>query len=378
MRAGTSAAFVPLGSGQMPGSATPCAVTIPTTEAPDTALQTVHLGGPGSHDGALRDLLAARVRASGRGALIDFVTYYFRDRRLAAELAAAAERGADVRVTLEARPRRADANAAVAAQLAQPVGGGGIGRGLKLLEHSPLLPGTKARARLHEKLYVFSNPPAAFVGSFNPSGDEPDLAPDIPREIGDHDRGYNLLVELRGSALVDALTSHARNVHTGRHGFFERFQRDPSIADEQTEIAFWPRVGAHPFFTKLGELGSGDRARIAASHVSGKAASRALAAAASRGANVELLSHANARRFPLDIEAKLRAGGVVVQRIGTEATHPMHDKFALLDCAGIRSTAFGSYNLNTQSRWLNHEIGVFTREAGVYEALERRWEELRR
>ena len=56
----------------------------------------------------------------------------------------------------------------------------------------------------------------------------------------------------------------------------------------------------------------------------------------------------------------------------------MHDKFALLDCAGIRSTAFGSYNLNTQSRWLNHEIGVFTREAGVYEALERRWEELRR
>ncbi|MEE3329333.1 MAG: phospholipase D-like domain-containing protein [Myxococcota bacterium] len=362
----------------MPGSATPCAVTIPTIETPDTALQTVHLGGPGSRDGALRDLLVARVRASGRGDLIDFVTYYFRDRRLAAELAAAAGRGVEVRVTLEARPRRADANTAVAAQLARPVGDGGIGGGLKLLEHSPLLPGTRARPRLHEKLYVFSNPPTAFVGSFNPSGDDPELAPEVTQEIGDHDRGYNLLVELRDSALVEALTSHARNIQTGRHGFFERFQRDPSLSDEQTELAFWPRVGAHPFFAKLGELGGGDRARIVASHVSGKAAIRALAAAASRGANVELLSHANARRFPQDTEARLRASGVVVQRVGTEATHPMHDKFALLDCAGVRCAAFGSYNLNTQSRWLNHEIGVFTRDAGVYTALEQRWEQLQR
>lgn len=371
-------AAAPLGGQQLPGSATPCAVTIPTNETPDAALQTVHFGGPGSPEGALRDLLAARVRASDRGDRIDFVTYYFRDRRLAAELAAAAERGAEVRVTLEARPRRSDANAAVVAQLAQPVGSGGIGGGLAVLEHTPLLPGTKARPRLHEKLYVFSNPPTAFVGSFNPSGDEPELAPEVTREIGDHDRGYNLLVELRSSALVEALTSHARDIQAGRHGFFERFGRDPSVFEEQTELAFWPRASVHPFFAKLGELGSGDRARIVASHVSGKAASRALATAAARGANIELLSHANARRFPLDTEAELRASGVVVQRVGTEATHPMHDKFALLDCAGVRCAAFGSYNLNTQSRWLNHEIGVFTRDAGVYAALEQRWEQLRR
>ena len=124
----------------------------------------VHFGGPDLVPGRLRDLLAERVAAVPAGGAIDFITYYFRDRRLAAELLAAKRRGATVRVTLDGRPRSSHANDAVIRLLAGP---GGLGTGLRVVRGGKLL-----RPRLHEKLYCFSHPsPAAFVGSFNPSGD---------------------------------------------------------------------------------------------------------------------------------------------------------------------------------------------------------------
>ena len=332
----------------------------------------VHFGGPGSPDGALRDLLAERVRASGSGDRIDFVTYYFRDRRLARDLVAAAERGADVLVTLEGRPRRRDANDAVVALL-----GDAAARlrtlAFRALVHAPILPGVAARARLHEKLYLFSNPAAAFIGSFNPSGDSPEEAPDVVAEIGDHDRGHNLLVELGEPALVEALRAHASLVFAGTHGRLERLRPARIARSDGTRVFALPAIGAHPFLAAVAALARGDRARIVASHVSGRAAPRTLARAAARGARIELLSHASERRFPPATEAALRSAGVATRRRGDAHAHPMHDKFALLEHGGVREAWFGSFNLNTQSRWLNHELGVATREAGVVEALEARW-----
>ena len=73
----------------------------------------VHFGGPDRPVGHLRDLLAERIAQVPAGGSIDWVTYYFRDRRLAAALVEARERGVDVRVTLDGHPRTPHVNDAV-------------------------------------------------------------------------------------------------------------------------------------------------------------------------------------------------------------------------------------------------------------------------
>ena len=56
------------------------------------------------------------------------MTYYFRDRRLAAALVEARERGVDVRVTLDGHPRTPHANDAVIEMLEA-----GLGDGLRVV-----------------------------------------------------------------------------------------------------------------------------------------------------------------------------------------------------------------------------------------------------
>jgi phosphatidylserine/phosphatidylglycerophosphate/cardiolipin synthase-like enzyme len=65
----------------------------------------VTFGGPDRPRGCLRDLLAQRIEAVPPGGAIDWATYYFRDRRLAGDLIRARERGVEVRVTIDGRPR---------------------------------------------------------------------------------------------------------------------------------------------------------------------------------------------------------------------------------------------------------------------------------
>ena len=238
----------------------------------------VHFGGPQLAPGRLRDLLAERVAAVPAGGSIDFVTYYFRDRRLAAELLAARRRGAEVRVTLDGRPRSPHANDAVIRLLAGP---DGLGSGLRVVRGGKLL-----RPRLHEKLYCFSHPsPAAFVGSFNPSGDLPEADPALLREIGDQDRGYNLLVELRAPALVEALVRHARALHAARHGPFDRFApaANRALRCGDVEVHFWPRVTPHPVVAMLRRAAPGTRVRLVTSHLSGPSALHSLLGLARRG-----------------------------------------------------------------------------------------------
>lgn len=337
----------------------------------------VHFGGPGRPDGRLRDLLAERVAAVPAGGAIDWVTYYFRDRRLAGELVAAHRRGVAVRVTLEGRPRTTHANDAVIALL-----GDGLGEGLRVVaaRTDPLPLGKALRPRLHEKLYCFSHPePSAWVGSFNPSGDAPELMPEVIPEIGDHDRAYNLLVELRGEPLVTALVAHARALHSAPHGPFDRFRPDAnrSLALGDFVVHFWPRVAPDPVNRWLSGLPAGSRVRLAASHVSGPSAGRTLTRLARRGVTLEILAESTQRRVPVKMVRQLSASGATIRRIGQgECWIPMHDKFALVETPTERRSVFGSFNWSEPSRRFNREIGVVSSDDELFETFEKRWQEL--
>jgi len=331
----------------------------------------VHYGGPDLAPGRLRDLLAERAAAVPAGGAIEFVTYYFRDRRLAAELLAARRRGVAVRVTLDGRPRSRRANDAVIRLLAGP---DGLAGGLRVVRGGKLL-----RPRLHEKLYCFSHPaPAAFVGSFNPSGDAPEQDPALRDAIGDQDRGWNLLVELRDPALAEALARHARALHAAPHGPFDRFApaANRALRCGGAEVFFWPRVLPHPVVARLRRAAAGTRVRLVTSHLSGPSALHSLRSLARRGLAIEALVGGTERRVPTRGQRRLAAAGIPVRRVLDPEGLPMHDKFLLIEGDEERVAVFGSFNWSEPSRRFNREIGVIARDAALFEALDARWRRL--
>lgn len=338
----------------------------------------LHFGGPDLPRGALRDLLARRVAETPAGGSIDWIAYYFRDRRLAAALVAARRRGADVRLTLAAKPRIADANDAALRLL---VGVDGLGDSLRLVSLPGLpAPGGKSwRPQLHEKLYVFSHPqPMACIGSFNPAGDEPEARPDIVQEIGDHNVSHNLLLGMRDAALVARLRDHARALHSHPPGLLHRFGRRVGADFRRggTSIHFWPRLRPHPLLRLLRRFGSGARVRIAASHIRARAGIRAIEALVRRGAQVEILGEATRRRAPERAARRLAASGAAFRRIGDGENLLMHLKFALLEGGGERWSMVGSCNWTNPSFWLNHEIAAISDDLALFESLGEHWRRL--
>jgi phosphatidylserine/phosphatidylglycerophosphate/cardiolipin synthase-like enzyme len=337
----------------------------------------VFFGGPDRPSGLLRDLLAERIEAVPRGGEIDWVTYYFRDRRLAAELARARERGVRVRVTLDGWPRTPHANTEMIAHL-----GDVLGEDLHVAR-SPFdayFWGKAVRPRLHEKLYLFSHPePTAFIGSFNPSGDEPELEPEIIGAIGDQDRGHNVLVALRDPELVGPLLVHARLLHRTPHSALDRFRpvANRVLASPKLDLHFLPRWRPDPIEQQLERCGAGSRVRIAASHMSGPSSLRLLKALAARGAAVEILAAASTRRVPLGVERELRSAGISIERIVHPEGFPMHAKFTLID-GGVEATVmFGSVNWTEPSRLLNREIAAIATDPSLHERFSERWDEIR-
>jgi phosphatidylserine/phosphatidylglycerophosphate/cardiolipin synthase-like enzyme len=332
----------------------------------------VHFGGPDLRPARLRDILAERVAAVPAGGAIDWVTYYFRDRRLAHALLDARRRGVRVRLTLDEHPRTAHANHAVVRLLSGP---DGLGEGLRLVRHTRLF----RRPHLHEKLYCFSHPqPVAFIGSFNPSGDEPELEPEIVAEIRDQDRGYNVLVELRHRTLVHGLVAHARRLHRSRHGLLERLSpaANRRLRGDEVEMFFRPSLRPHPLLAQLRRVGAGAVVRIAASHLKGPTAARTLLELASRGARVTILAEDTRRRVPEPMEACLRDAGITIRRVVDPDGLPMHDKFVLINQAGQRRVVFGSFNWTERSFRLNHEIGAICTDRDVVDAFAERWQAL--
>jgi phosphatidylserine/phosphatidylglycerophosphate/cardiolipin synthase-like enzyme len=332
----------------------------------------VFFGGPDRPAGRLRDLLEAKTNAVPPGGAIDWMTYYFCDLELAEALVRAHRRGVRVRVCLEGAPRHRGANDVVIRRLAD-----GLGAGLTVVRHA--IP-----RHLHAKVYAFSGPsPCALVGSFNPSGQHPD-DPALTADIGDQDRGHNVLVAITSPEMVAALVDRIAAVHAGTGALRRAVATGEAVADaDRCEAVFFPFRPANPLEQRLASLAPGATLRIAASHLRDPQFAERLAGLAARGVRVEVLTHHTARRAPPAIERRLAQAGVAVARYAHPEGLPMHCKFVLAQDrregggGGLRRwVAFGSYNFTLTSRWLNQELLMFSDDRGLWSAFDVRWGEI--
>jgi len=260
-------------------------------------------------------------------------------------------------------------------------GSNGLGEGFRTLSlrKIPIPFGKARRPHLHEKIYCFSHPrPIAFVGSFNPSGDGSEDDRAIIDEIGDQDRGHNVLVGLADPVLVGRLVEHARWIHGAHFCLFSRFLdgANRTIRGKDIEIHFWPRVRPHPVLQFLFRLGAKARIRIAASHLKGRSVVKAILGLASRGASVEILAEPTLRRVPAEVERILAQGGIPFRRVTHPDGLPMHNKFVLAEKGNQRWIMFGSFSWTDRSFRLNHEIGAISADEELFDAFAGRWEAL--
>ena len=320
----------------------------------------VLFGGPDLPPRLLRDELQARVEVVPPGGRIAWTTYYFRDRALARALIEASNRGVEVVLRIEGAPRFRNVNPAVIAMLEQH----GLKGGLKV--HRPPAFLGKRRPYWHSKIYCFSHPtPAALVGSFNPSGDEPEDAA-ITANIGDQDRGHNFLVEFGGQHAFDALRQQV--LRTG--SWLDRFdpRQNSPVRFGASTLWNYPRLMPGIIDRELRTLGQGDRIRGAVSHLKRGRLAEELAAAAGRGASVDLLLHDTERRVREEVVAELKQAGVSARRYARPDDLPLHLKFLIVECQGNRSAWFGSFNFNNRSYWHNAELLVGSRDPIIIDA----------
>lgn len=335
----------------------------------------LHFGGPDHPPRALSMRLLRLITESVAGDRICWVTYYFRDRRLARALMEAADRGVQVSLLVDGSPRRKHANDAVLSMLrAHGLRGG-------LTVHEKPAWGRKLHPHLHAKLYLFAGRElVALVGSFNPSGDEPEEDPDIIAEIGDQDRGHNMLVEIGDPAMVAALEQQAAlwRKHSGSPLLRFRSLQNRVMQDEKLRIYPYPRLHASVAEPEISTLVSGDRISGALSHVKPGPFTRALAAAAARGVAVNLIVHDTERRVPEAMLLQLAQQGIRVRRYRHPQGLPVHAKYLLLQGAAVQCGYFGSFNFNTRSRLLNIELLARCTEPQALASLHERFAALER
>lgn len=336
----------------------------------------IYFADPDQSGCGLREVLQKKIDVTPACGAIDWVTYYFRDRELARQLVRARQRGVSVSVTLAGKPRSSEANDAVIELLSGPRG---LGDGLRLV--TPWgLPAPRGRAwrpQLHEKLYCFSHPrPVAFLGSYNPSTDNPELRPDIVAETGDHQLAYNALVGITEPALVAALVEHARHLNNNYAGLLYRFSgaANRTLEGAGIKLFFWPRIEKHPVMAFLRQLPASSRIRLAASHIRSGKMVELLAGLARAGVDIDVAAAACRRRVPLTVERALARTRVKMRRITHPGGHLMHLKFILVEAGNQRWTIFGSYNWTNPSFWLNHEIAAIAADPQLFAAFNRQWQ----
>lgn len=330
----------------------------------------IYFGGPDKPAGYLRDILAEHIAAVPCGGSIDWVTYYFRDLRLADALVQAHKRGVRVGLSLAGKPRVPNANDAVIAMLSGPEG---LGEGLRVVT-LPGIPAPRGRSwkpQLHEKLYCFSHPkPIAFIGSFNPSGNMPEENREIIREIGNQDRGHNVLVGLTDPILSEQLVKHARQLQRVRPGLTYRFSAEANrtVNGADTSIYFWPRVRPHPVVQFLNHIGDNARVRVVASHIRTESAVDVMLGLARRGVALEIFADATSRRVTEKVEQRFSAANIQFRRIRDPEDLPMHLKFVLVEDNDKVWSIFGSFNWTKPSFWLNHEIAAISSNPMLFKA----------
>jgi phosphatidylserine/phosphatidylglycerophosphate/cardiolipin synthase-like enzyme len=327
----------------------------------------IEFGGPDLPPRRLRDLLQEQVDAAPAGSRTDWASYYFRDRALAEALIRASDRGVHVTLVIEPDPRREGANDAVIGMLKAH----GLRGGLHLYKPAPFDDG-----HLHAKIYAFSMPDVAWIGSFNPSGDDPEDA-DVVAEIGDQDRGHNLLLGIERPKLTEALRKHVHKL-TGWQPLPLKVRPhfNLPVKDGDTRLYFYPRLLAYPAEHEIARLGSGDRFRGAISHLKKGELTKRLQEAVKRGAEVELLVHDTERRVPSELVEELSNANVRITRVQHPADFPMHAKFLIVEHGGQNSAWLGSYNFNKKSRRKNAEVLLRTTDTGVIEKLSKRFAQI--
>jgi hypothetical protein len=330
----------------------------------------VHFNGPDQPPGRLRSLLLQHVGAAPKGSSIDWTTYLFLDREMAEALIAASDRGVLVTLCIDGHPRLHGANGPVIARLKRH----GLNGGLTVRPHgwSPMT----WIGGLHSKIYVFSHPrPLALVGSVDPSGG-PGADARVLRAIGDHDRGHNLLVEITSPALVGALRDHVRSLaRSGASASPFAAAQNAIYRDRDTRLYFYPRLRPNVVEADLNRLGRGDSLWAAISHFSNVPLGP-WAAAAKRGAKLNLIVHHDERRVPQRVVDRLRAAGIQIRRYRHPEGLPMHAKFVLLERRGERVTYFGSFNFNLSSRRFNDELLVRSSDPVLFGTLLRRFRQI--
>ncbi|MFW2828945.1 phospholipase D-like domain-containing protein [Sphingomonas sp. ID0503] len=345
-----------------------------TSDLHEPTLGRVYFGGPDRPAGALRNLLLQRVRAMPAGQSIDWATYYFLDPELARALIAASRRGVRVRLIVEGDPRFEAANDAVISMLKKDGLRGGL-----TIRSAYGFPLNLTSGKLHAKIYAFSWPkPVALVGSFNPSGGAGDDDAATIREIGDQDRGHNMLVEVVSPGLVDALVRHvgALAKNGGSVGRFSA-ENNRIVRAGDTQLYFYPRIHTDIVESALDHLGEGDHLYAAISHLKGDAVGT-LEDAVERGATVDLIVHDTERRVPQRAVDRLRNAGVSIRRYRHRDKLPMHDKFFIIENDDRWVTFFGSLNFNRNSRLLNDELLVRSTNPVLARTLLARFRELDR
>jgi hypothetical protein len=279
----------------------------------------------------------------------------------------ASDRGVRVTLVLEPDPRRAGTNDAVISMLA----GHGLNGGFHLYRPAPF-----DRGHLHAKIYVFSHPDVAWIGSFNPSGDVPEDA-EVVAEIGDQDRGHNLLLPIESARLTAALRHHVEKLAGWNPApVFLRPHSNHTIQEAGTKLYFYPRLLTYPVERSIARLKAGDRLRGAISHLKAGELTKRLAKAVGRGAKVDLLVHDTERRVPTELVEQLANDGVGIVRVSHPDDLPMHAKFLLIERAGECQAWLGSYNFNKKSRRRNAEILLRTDDPTVVAQLEDRFNQI--
>ena len=293
-------------------------------------------------------MLLERIEGLPSGGETVWATYYFRDRGLARALVAASDRGVKVTVRVEEDPRLAGANDAVIAILRE--------HGLKggLFAHRGSNDRKGIRPHLHSKIYYFSHPkPSVLVGSYNPSGDTPEDE-SVLAEIGDQDRGHNVLVDLTDPPIVKGLRRAVLSLPRPLTRW--RPLQNLPISGESETVWLYPRLRPLIIERHIGELGKRSRIFGSVSHLKRSEFTDALVSASARGISVRLFVHDTERRVPENVVRRLAAAGVEVARYDRGWRCPLHAKFLVLEQPGSRHVYFGSLNFNKRSRRYNHEV----------------------
>ncbi len=86
--------------------------------------------------------------------------------------------------------------------------------------------------------------------------------------------------------------------------------------------------------------------------------------------------HDTVRRVPEAIITELSEAGVDIARYAHAEGFPLHAKFLIVARKAAQTAWFGSFNHNSRSRWLNHEILLASEHPAIVTSLARRFDEI--